>query len=54
MIIVAVKLFSILMNLSNIVLQVGCSDKIIQPISSTSVHLFIIHLKMVVTILFNY
>jgi hypothetical protein len=39
MIIVAVKLFSILMNLGiKIVLQVGCSDKIIQPISSTSVH----------------
>jgi hypothetical protein len=30
MIIVSVKLFSILMNLSKIVLQVGCSDKIIQ------------------------
>jgi hypothetical protein len=42
MIIVAVKLFSILMNLGKIVLQVGCSDKIIQPISSTSVHVFII------------
>jgi hypothetical protein len=45
MIIVAVKLFSILMNLGKIVLQVCCSDKIIQPISSTSVqymHVFII------------
>ena len=29
MIIVAVKLLSILMNLDKIVLQVGCSDKII-------------------------
>jgi hypothetical protein len=38
MIIVAVKLFSILMNLGKIVLQVGCSDKVIQAISSTSVH----------------
>ena len=40
MIIVAVKLFSILMNLGKIVLQVGCSDKIIQPISSTSVYMY--------------
>ena len=32
-------LFSILMNLGKIVFQVGCSDKIIQPISST----FILH-----------
>ena len=39
--VVAVKLFSILMNLGKIVLQVGCSDKIIQPISST-VHSFVI------------
>jgi hypothetical protein len=42
MIIAAVKLFSILINLGKIVLQGGCSDKIIQPISITSVHVFII------------
>ena len=30
MIIVAVKLFSILMDLGKVLLQVGCSDKIIQ------------------------
>jgi hypothetical protein len=35
---IAVKLFSILMNLGKIVLQVGCSDNIIQPISSTFIH----------------
>jgi hypothetical protein len=41
--IVADKLFSMLMHLGKIVLQVGCSDKIIKPISSTSFihHLFI-------------
>jgi hypothetical protein len=38
MIIVAVKLFSLQMNLGKIVLQVGCSDKIIQLISSTFIH----------------
>jgi hypothetical protein len=42
MIIVAVKLFSILMNLGKIVLQlqvaIVTSDKIIQPISSTFIH----------------
>ena len=36
------ELFSILMNLATIALQVGCSDKIIQPITSTFNHLFII------------
>ena len=34
MTIVAVKLLSILMNLGKTVLQVGCFDKIIQPISN--------------------
>ena len=37
--IVADKLFSMLMHLGyKIVLQVGCSDKIIKPISSTFIH----------------
>ena len=31
----SIKLFSILVNLGKIVLQVGCSDEIIQPISNT-------------------
>ena len=45
MIIVAVKLFSILVNLGKLVLQMGCSDKIIQSISSTFIHHSCINLQ---------
>jgi hypothetical protein len=41
----AVKLLSILMNLGKIVLQVGCFDKIIQPVSSTFIHHSCINLQ---------
>ena len=37
-------LVAILMNLDEIILQVGCSDKIIQPTSSTFIHHFCINL----------
>jgi hypothetical protein len=46
MIIVAIKLFSIRISLGKIVLQVDMtkilSDKIIQPISSTFIHILVL------------